>query len=94
MRQAGAANDSKDVLAAIERLVKKHHLLSHEEGQTAARLITGDANYEAPPPPPKPAPEPSAPAPETGAPAESASEPKAAGDAPAESPRDETPPAS
>ena len=42
--------DPKEALAALERLVHRHHLLSEDEARRAARLITNDPGFEFPPP--------------------------------------------
>jgi hypothetical protein len=62
----GAQREASDALAALERLVSRHKLLTPEQALQAARIITGDPTFEFPPPrpaaPPPPAPPPPAPA--------------------------------
>lgn len=49
--------DPSEALGALERLLLRHKVLTLEEAQAAARLITGDPNVVFPPAaPPKPAP--------------------------------------
>lgn len=62
--------DASDALSALERLVHRHKILTLDQARAAARVITGNPDYElpaqpAPPapaaaPPPSPAPAPPA----------------------------------
>ena len=49
--------EAQEPLAALERLLRRN-IVTQEEAQTAARLITGDPNAVFPPPPPPAAPPP------------------------------------
>ena len=85
---APSARDPNDGLAALERLYAKK-VVTLEEAQAAAKLLTGDPNAVFPPPKPPPAP-PAAPAPAATAPA-AAPEPAPAAEAapePAPAPAD------
>lgn len=46
---------TQEPLAALERLFRKN-VITQQEGEAAARLLTGDPNLVFPPPPPAPPP--------------------------------------
>lgn len=53
----GAQDNHRDALAALERLVNRHRVLTAEEARNAARLITNDPDVQFPPArPPRPEP--------------------------------------
>lgn len=58
--------EANEALAALERLVHRHKVLTLDQARAAARLITGNPDYELPaeptPPAPAPAPVPAPPA--------------------------------
>ncbi|MFA5860796.1 MAG: hypothetical protein WDA16_03785 [Candidatus Thermoplasmatota archaeon] len=54
MTAPSASRDVQDALAALDRLVHRHKLLTPEQALQAARLITGNAAFEFPPPTPQP----------------------------------------
>lgn len=64
-----AEPDANDALAALERLVHRHKVLTLDQARAAARIITGDPAFELPgepAPPAPPAPPPAADAPPHG----------------------------